>query len=55
MLFRSRAELAAHIAAFNNPDVPYLSALMPFLSTDEGDYDHLARLREWRNASEAET
>jgi ATP-dependent helicase/nuclease subunit B len=40
-LLRSRVE------GFDNPDVPYLSRAMPFRADITGDFDHLARVREW--------
>ena len=33
---------------FDNPDMPYLSQPRPMLMKWAGDYDHLARVLEWR-------
>jgi ATP-dependent helicase/nuclease subunit B len=41
------ARLARHIALYDNEDFPYRSRAMPERVTDVGDYDHLARVREW--------
>lgn len=41
------ARLAARVARYDGPGEPYRSREMPFRLTDEGDYDHLARVREW--------
>lgn len=34
-------------AAFENADTPYLSLVHPMWSNHYGDYDHLARVKEW--------
>ena len=47
LIRRSVAKLAAWIARFDDPATPYLSRLQPFSLSSEGDYDHLARVREW--------
>jgi ATP-dependent helicase/nuclease subunit B len=39
--------LTARVARYDDPAQPYLSRVMPFRRSDEGDYDHLARVREW--------
>jgi ATP-dependent helicase/nuclease subunit B len=39
--------IKARIARFDNPAQPYRSREMPFRLSDKGDYDHLARVREW--------
>jgi ATP-dependent helicase/nuclease subunit B len=40
--------LIGRIARFDDPDTPYLSWTAPqFMSAYGGDYDHLARVREW--------
>jgi ATP-dependent helicase/nuclease subunit B len=40
--------LAAVVAKFDDPDTPYRSRERPmFLRRGPGDYDHLARVREW--------
>jgi len=41
------ARLTARVARYDDPAQPYLSRVMPFRRSDEGDYDHLARVREW--------
>jgi ATP-dependent helicase/nuclease subunit B len=40
-------KLLARIAAFDDADTPYPPRVMPFRATISGDYDHLARVREW--------
>ncbi len=35
------------IKSFNDPETPYLSQPRPEYSNDYGDYDHLARRKEW--------
>ena len=39
--------LVARVAQFDAPEQPYLSRVMPFRLEFSGDYDHLARAREW--------
>ncbi len=39
--------LARQIARYDDEKQPYRSREMPFSVTDEGDYDHLSRFREW--------
>jgi ATP-dependent helicase/nuclease subunit B len=47
-LVRKAAErLAARVAAFDHEETPYLPRVMPFSIDSVGDYDHLARVREW--------
>ncbi len=41
------AKLVARIAEFDDPHTPYLPRIRPFRADAEGDYDHLARVREW--------
>jgi len=41
------AGLAGWIAAFDREDTPYLARVAPFRAGLSGDYDHLARVREW--------
>jgi ATP-dependent helicase/nuclease subunit B len=48
----SLARLSRHIARYANPAQPYRSREMPFRMSDVGDYDHLARVREWSLAVE---
>lgn len=40
------------IAEFDQPETPYLSHTRPMKQREEGDYDHLARVREWLSAEE---
>ncbi|TNE67181.1 MAG: double-strand break repair protein AddB [Alphaproteobacteria bacterium] len=47
----AEAGLRRLIAAFANEDTPYLSNPRPSV-TGYGDYDHLARVKEWRNAED---
>ena len=39
--------LRRRIATFDNENTPYLSRLRPMFLSYEGDYDHLARVKEW--------
>lgn len=39
--------LRGHIARFDSEDTPYIPRVMPFRADQPGDYDHLARVREW--------
>jgi ATP-dependent helicase/nuclease subunit B len=39
--------LSAHVRKFDDESTPYLSRAMPERTSDKGDYDHLARVREW--------
>jgi len=41
------AKLLAHVALFEQEATPYLSRPHPQFAHEEGDYDHLARVREW--------
>jgi ATP-dependent helicase/nuclease subunit B len=49
----ARAGLAKFVAAFDAPDMPYLSKPRVLLERFAGDYDHLARVKEW-SAGDAE-
>ena len=40
------------IAVYDNPKKPYQSHIRPIKQGDIGDYDHLARVREWLSAEE---
>ncbi|HVV64578.1 MAG TPA: double-strand break repair protein AddB [Rhizomicrobium sp.] len=40
-------KLSDRIAFFDDPSTPYLSRLKPYRADTPGDYDHLARVREW--------
>lgn len=51
---RAMEGLLARVARFDDPSTPYLSWAAPqFLGRIRGDYDHLARLWEWRVMGEA--
>ena len=39
------------INKYEDPNMPYLSQPRPMFAGGFGDYDHLARLREWRGRS----
>lgn len=39
--------LAARIAVFDQVETPYFPRVMPYRAEIAGDYDHLARVREW--------
>lgn len=39
--------LAERVAFFDDPATPYHSRIMPYRADRPGDYDHLARVREW--------
>ena len=41
------AQLLRRIAWFNDAATPYRSRVRPFRADSAGDYDHLARVREW--------
>jgi ATP-dependent helicase/nuclease subunit B len=41
------ARLAERIAWFDDPATPYPPRIIPRTTQDQGDYDHLARVREW--------
>ncbi len=40
-------KLIALVALFDDENTPYLPRLIPFRADQPGDYDHLARVREW--------
>ncbi|MGH6870501.1 MAG: double-strand break repair protein AddB [Rhizomicrobium sp.] len=40
-------KLIGRVAAFDDPATPYLPRVMPYHARIPGDYDHLARVREW--------
>ena len=48
----TREELAALIAAYDDPATPYPSRLRPAFLSFAGDYDQLARLGEWSATGE---
>ncbi len=47
MSLEAVARLAARIAWFDEEQTPYHSRVAPQSAKSEGDYDHLARVREW--------
>lgn len=47
LIAKAIAQLAGRIARFDDPATAYHSRVRPFSTTSEGDYDHLARVREW--------
>ncbi len=47
MAAEAKARLAQRIAWFDDPTTPYLSRVAPHSAHSVGDYDHLARVREW--------
>lgn len=44
---RAARLLCQRVEDFDNPKSPYLSRVMPFRADIPGDFDHLARVREW--------
>jgi len=44
---RALAKLTALVASFDDDDQPYRSLVHPMWTTHYGDYDHLARVKEW--------
>ena len=48
------AGLSRRIAQFDLPETPYLSRIAPYRADIVGDYDHLARVREWSLSGWAE-
>jgi ATP-dependent helicase/nuclease subunit B len=46
--------LTRRIAQFDLPETPYLSRVAPYRADVPGDYDHLARVREWSLSGWAE-
>ena len=44
---RALAKLAALAARFEDESTPYRSLVHPMWTTHYGDYDHLARVKEW--------
>ena len=47
-------KLVALMRHFADPATGFLSRRMPFREGESGDYDHLARVREWASASEGD-
>lgn len=48
----ARRLLEQLVRRYENPAEPYRSRVAPFRMTDAGDYDHLARVREWWESEE---
>ena len=48
----ARAKFEGFVAAFDEPDMPYLSKPRVLLERFAGDYDHLARVKEWSSGEE---
>ncbi len=44
---KPRQQLVSRIAYFDERDTPYLPRIKPYRADMPGDYDHLARVREW--------
>jgi ATP-dependent helicase/nuclease subunit B len=51
---RSLAMLKSILARFENVETPYRSLVSPMWKTRYGDYDHLARIKEWSAGPEEE-
>ncbi|MCE9522705.1 MAG: PD-(D/E)XK nuclease family protein, partial [Alphaproteobacteria bacterium] len=49
---RAKAGLQRFVAAFDASDMPYLSKPRVLLERFAGDYDHLARVKEWSSGGE---
>ena len=47
LIRRSAELLALRIAMFDDEAIPYTARVMPYRADIAGDYDHLARVREW--------
>ena len=54
LIEKALAQLGARIAWFDDPATAYRSRVRPFSRASEGDYDHLARVREWSAAGREE-
>jgi ATP-dependent helicase/nuclease subunit B len=46
------ARLKQRVARYDDPSTPYHPRVMPLYKDSEGDYDHLARVREWSASGE---
>src|SRR5205085_6781071 len=51
---KALAKLKAIIARFEDEATPYRSLVSPMWKTRYGDYDHLARVKEWSAGAEDE-
>ncbi len=47
LAIKARELLAARVAQFDDEAQPYLPRVMPFRAELAGNYDHLARVKEW--------
>ncbi len=47
------AKFQAFVAEFDSPAMPYLSKPHVLFETQEGDYDHLARVKEWSSEGDS--
>jgi len=47
LIREAEEKLAGRIAAFDHEETAYFPRVMPYRTDTEGDYDHLARVREW--------
>jgi ATP-dependent helicase/nuclease subunit B len=55
LVAKALAALIKMVANYDDASRPYLSRVLVHKTTDTGDYDHLARVREWGTLGEAET
>jgi ATP-dependent helicase/nuclease subunit B len=51
---RALIKLTALLRRFEDENVPYRSLVHPLWSTQYGDYDHLARVKEWSSSGGAD-
>jgi ATP-dependent helicase/nuclease subunit B len=47
LVMQAEKRLSERIAAFDSESMPYFPRVMPVRADQPGDYDHLARVREW--------
>ncbi|HEY4115858.1 MAG TPA: double-strand break repair protein AddB [Rhizomicrobium sp.] len=47
LVAKAEQQLIRRIADFDEQEMPYLSRVRPYRADSAGDYDHLARVREW--------
>jgi ATP-dependent helicase/nuclease subunit B len=50
---KARAELVDLVRRFDEPDMPYRSLVLPMWQDRYGEYDHLARVKEWSDSGGA--
>lgn len=50
---KARAELEELVRRFDAPDTPYRSLVLPMWQDRYGEYDHLARVKEWSDSGGA--